>query len=104
MIPKSISKKAKHSLQTIKLPSPEKQLSMVTIALRVIVWGIWLGFIALDAVLASHSVNEALFWLPWVAMGLLMAWTLDTWIVQDKALHVVLLAMPFFVLSDFVQG
>jgi len=42
--------------------------------------------------------------LPWVSMGFLMVWTLDVWIVEDKPLHVVLLSIPFFVLSDFVQG
>ena len=88
----------------MKVPTQQQQLSLVTTALRGAVWLVWILFIAIDGIGNSQTIESAMYWLPWVGIGLLFAWTLDRWIRYDRALRAFLLAFPFYVVADFVQG
>lgn len=77
---------------------------MVTFALRGVVWLFWLLFIAMDGVLASRDIEMAMYWMPWVGIGLLYAWVLDGWIREEKGFRIFVLAFAYVVLADFVQG
>jgi hypothetical protein len=88
----------------MKVPSQKQQLIIVTIALRVVVWLVFILFILADGIANSRTISDALYWLPWVGIGLLFAVSLDDFITDDRSIGVVLLALPYYVLADFVQG
>jgi len=88
----------------MKVPTQQQQLNIITLALRVAVWLIWLLFIAVDGIANSSTIEAGMYWLPWVGIGFLFAWVLDGWIRDDRALRAFLLAFPFYVVADFVQG
>ncbi|HFC92061.1 MAG TPA: hypothetical protein ENJ51_04535 [Leucothrix mucor] len=87
----------------MKLPTQQQQLTIITLALRGAVWLVWILFIALDGIGNSKTLLAAMYWLPWVGIGLFFAWCLDGFIRDDKALHVFLLVFPFYVVANFVQ-
>lgn len=66
-------------------------------AIRWIIWAIWLFLIALD------GLSMGLSWLPWVGIGLLFVWQMDSWFREDKIFRMTLLILPYLVLADFVQ-
>ena len=88
----------------MKLPTQEQQLTIITIALRGAVWLVWMLFIAIDGIGNSRTIQAAMYWLPWVGIGLFFAWCLDGFIRDDRGLRAFLLAFPFYVVADFVQG
>ena len=89
---------------TMKKPSHKQQLFIVTILLRFSIWFIWIALIAVDGIGASISPSEAVYWLPFIAMGLLMAWVLDGFIRDEQLGRAFMLVLPYLVLADFVQG
>jgi hypothetical protein len=66
--------------------------------IRVVIWLIWLALIAID------GLSMGLSWLPWVGIGFLLAWQLDTWFRQDEIGKAVVLLVPYMVLADFVMS
>ena len=88
----------------MKKPNHQQQIFIITTLLRLFIWLIWIALIAVDGLGASISLKEAMYWLPFVGMGLLMAWALDSFIRDDQLGRAFLLALPYLVLADFVQG
>ena len=88
----------------MKKPTHKQQLFIITTLLRLSIWIIWIALIAVDGLGASINTSEALYWLPFVGMGLLMAWVLDGFIRDDQLGRAFMVAIPYLVLADFVQG
>jgi hypothetical protein len=82
----------------------QQRLNIITLLIQLVIFAIWMFFILMDAVLASTSLEEAAYWLPWVLMGWLIGWQMIDWVQEDKPWGVILLAVPYFALADFVQG
>ena len=87
----------------MKLPDQEQQLTIITVVLRTVLWLLFIGFIVIDALVNSMSA-DGLYWLPWIGVGALFTWQMDTYISEDRFFPVLLLFVPFMVLADFVQG
>jgi multidrug transporter EmrE-like cation transporter len=66
--------------------------------IRAVIWSIWLFLIAIDGLSMGWS------WLPWVGIGLLFAWQMDSWFREDKLFRMSLLILPYLVLADLVQN
>jgi len=88
----------------MKALNQKQQLNLITALLRGAVWLIWVLLIALDGLGASINISEAMYWLPFVGMGLLMAWSLDGFIRDDQIGRLLIFIIPYLVLADFVQG
>jgi hypothetical protein len=82
----------------------QQQVNIITLLIQLVIFAIWMFFILMDAVLASTSLEEATYWLPWVLMGWLIGWQMIDWVQEDKPWGVILLVVPYFALADFVQG
>ena len=92
-----IKQEKKHEKSKIRKYKTQ-QILIITTLLRASVWLVWFFLIALD------GLSESLYWLPFVGMGLLMAWVLDGFIRDEYLGRAFMLSLPYLVLADFVQG
>ena len=86
------------------ISTTDKQFSYVQLAIRSVIWALFIGGIALDAIAVSTTTSAAMYWMPLVGVGFFFAWVLDTWIVEEKLYHALVLAVPYAVLIDYVMS
>ena len=75
-----------------------KKQTVLFWVIRLVIWGIWLGLIAVD------GLSMGFKWLPWVGVGLLFAWQLDYWFRINEIGKAIVLIVPYMVLADFVMS
>ena len=66
--------------------------------IRIAIWLIWLLLIAIDGLSMGWS------WLPWVGIGFLFAWQMDYWFRTNEIGKLLMLFVPYMVLTDFVMS
>jgi len=100
----SQSSDKRERITAMEKPNHQQQLFIITTLLRFSIWMIWIALIAVDGLGASINTSEAVYWLPFIAMGLFMAWMLDGFIRDEQLGRAFISAIPYLVLADFVQG